>query len=233
MLIAAQTALLQQLRDRQQSIEQAHFDSAIKQLGRPIHPDDFYTLRPDKLFQIASHSDDTTDRRSRPASALSLGARLDPRGSDYYARMFFLKFLFHLMKNKILLESNHALELISIPLDVEFSRKLLRQALDRTYYSSRAILECRKMLAFYTHKQEQFLAKDFLIFAPIAEGIQEQSPRKKDHPSTLHYRPMTAGEPMDFSPLTNDNCVDTILSTNIKREAVIEAYQSLSSNDNS
>lgn len=91
LLIAAQTALLQQLRDRQQSVEQVHFDAAIKNLGRPIHPDDFYILRPDKLFQISSHSDEDTGR-SRPASALSLGARLDPRGSDYYARMSLFTF---------------------------------------------------------------------------------------------------------------------------------------------
>ncbi len=96
MLIAAQTALLQQLRDRQNSIDQPHFDAAISALGRPIHPDDFFTLRPEKLFHI---TDNTGGNTSRPhsASTLSLGARLDPKGSDFYARKFFFlldRFLF-------------------------------------------------------------------------------------------------------------------------------------------
>jgi hypothetical protein len=85
LLIAAQTALLQQLRDRQNSIDQAHFDAAITTLGRPIHPDDFYTLRPEKLFQITIYTRGDT-ARTRSASTLSLGARLDPKGSDFYAR---------------------------------------------------------------------------------------------------------------------------------------------------
>jgi len=85
LLIAAQTALLQQLRDRQNSIVQPHFDSAILALGRPIHPDDFYTLRPEKLFHIVDHTGENT-ARSRSESTLSIGARLDPKGSDFYAR---------------------------------------------------------------------------------------------------------------------------------------------------
>jgi len=85
LLIAAQTALLQQLRDRQNSIVQPHFDSAILELGRPIHPDDFYTLRPEKLFHIVDHTGENT-ARSRSESTLSIGARLDPKGSDFYAR---------------------------------------------------------------------------------------------------------------------------------------------------
>ena len=84
-LIAAQTALLQQLRDRQSSIDQPHFDAAIAALGRPIHPDDFYTLRPEKLFHIARSSGETS-ARTHSASTLSLGARLDPKGTDFYAR---------------------------------------------------------------------------------------------------------------------------------------------------
>lgn len=85
LLIAAQTALLQQLRDRQNSIDQPHFNPAITALGRPIHPDDFYTLRPEKLFHITNHISENT-LGSRSASTLSLGARLDPKGSDFYAR---------------------------------------------------------------------------------------------------------------------------------------------------
>ena len=85
LLIAAQTALLQQLRDRQNSIDQPHFDAAIAALGRPIHPEDFYTLRPEKLFHIVDHQDGTTSR-PHSASTLSLGARLDPKGTDFYAR---------------------------------------------------------------------------------------------------------------------------------------------------
>lgn len=128
-------------------------------------------------------------------------------------------------------ETNRALELISIPLDIEFTRKLLRQALDKTYYSSRSIIECRKMLAFYIYKQEQELAKDFLIFIPIAENIPQhngQSPIKRENTSTLFYRPLTAGEPMEYSPLVN-NKIDTSPSTHITKEAIIEAYQALSS----
>jgi hypothetical protein len=123
------------------------------------------------------------------------------------------------------------LELISIPLDVEFTRKLLRQALDKTYYSSRSIIECRKMLAFYIYKQEQQLAKDFLIFAPILENIpqhEEHVPAKTEPVSTLHYRPLTAGEPLDFSPLVN-NKIDTSPSAQVTKQSVIEAYQTLSS----
>ncbi|CAF4177135.1 unnamed protein product [Rotaria sp. Silwood2] len=211
LLIAAQTALIQQLRDKQYSIDQPHFDEAIATLGRPIHPDDFYTLRSEKLFKIAKHIDENSER-IRSASTLSLGARLDPKGTDYYA------------------QTNRALELISIPLDVEFSRKLLRQALDKTYYSSRSIIECRKMLAFYIYKQEEQLAKDFLIFTPIIENLQEHNeelPTKKDLTSTLHYRPLTAGEPLDFSPLIN-NKIDTSPSAQITKESVIEAYQTIS-----
>ena len=85
LLIAAQTALLQQLRDRQNSTDQPHFEAAVAALGRPIHPDDFYTLRPDKLFRIVNLNGEHTSR-SRSASSLSIGARLDPKGSDYYAR---------------------------------------------------------------------------------------------------------------------------------------------------
>lgn len=92
LLIAAQTALIKQLRDRQQSIQQPHFDAAVATLGRPIHPDDFYTLRPEKLFKVTHHSGDTSER-VRSASTLSLGARLDPKGSDFYARMSSLVFL--------------------------------------------------------------------------------------------------------------------------------------------
>ena len=85
LLIAAQTALLQQLRDRQNSIEQPHFDATVADLGRPIHPDDFYTLRPDKLFRVINRpGDDIT--RTHSASTMSLGARLDPKGTDFYAR---------------------------------------------------------------------------------------------------------------------------------------------------
>lgn len=85
LLIAAQTALLQQLRDRQNSTDQPHFEAAVAELGRPIHPDDFYTLRPDKLFQIIDENGEHTTR-IRSASTLSIAARLDPKGSDYYAR---------------------------------------------------------------------------------------------------------------------------------------------------
>ncbi len=88
LLIAAQTALLQQLQDRQNSIDQPHFHAAIAALGRPIHPDDFYTLRPEKLFQIPDYI-----QENRP-STLSLGDRLDPKGFDFYARMLFL-FIFN------------------------------------------------------------------------------------------------------------------------------------------
>lgn len=128
-------------------------------------------------------------------------------------------------------ETNRALELISIPLDVEFSRKLLRQALDKNYYSSRSILECRKMLGFYIFKQEQQLAKDFLTFAPLTEHVQRhegESPTKKETNDTLKYRPLTAGEPMEFSPLVN-NSIDTSPSSNITQESIIKAYQTTSS----
>jgi hypothetical protein len=88
------------------------------------------------------------------------------------------------------------------------------------------------MLAFYIYKQEQQLVKDFLIFTPIIEDIpqqgQQQSPTKKENSSTLHYRPLTAGEPMEFSPFVN-NKIDVSPSTHITKEAVIEAYQTLSS----
>jgi hypothetical protein len=232
LLIAAQTALLQQLHDRQNSIEQPHFDTIISALGRPIHPDDFYTLRPEKLFHITDHTDENTPR-SRSASTLSLGARLDPKGTDFYARkLLFFPYLFQFFVFVYFLkETNRALELISIPLDVEFTRKLLRQSLDKTYYSSRSIIECRKMLAFYIYKQEQQLTKDFLIFTPIIENIQQnegQSSTKKEDIPTLYYRPLSAGDPMDFSPLVNHK-IDISPSTNITKEAVIEAYQALSS----
>ena len=115
------------------------------------------------------------------------------------------------------------MELISIPLDIEFSRKLLRQALDKTYYSSRSIMECRKMLAFYIYKQEQDLAKDFLIFTPMVEEV----PKEKEVGPSLQYRPLTAGEPMDFSPIVN-NKIDTSPSSEVTKQAVIEAYQTLS-----
>ncbi len=139
---------------------------------------------------------------------------------------FLIGFYFFIFK-----ETNRALELISIPLDIEFTRKLLRQSLDKTYYSSRSIIECRKMLAFYIYKQEEQLAKDFLIFTPIIESVQEhaeQIPTKKENISTLYYRPLTAGEPMEFSPFVN-NKIDTSPSTQITKESVIEAYQTLSS----
>lgn len=122
-----------------------------------------------------------------------------------------------------ILESNRAMELISIPLDVEFTRKLLRQALDKTYYSSRSIMECRKMFAFYLYKQEEDLAKDFLTFMPLLEEV----PQPKEPVSTLQYRPLTAGDPMDFSPMVN-NKIDTSPSTDVTKEAVIEAYRTLS-----
>ncbi len=87
------------------------------------------------------------------------------------------------------------------------------------------------MLAFYIHKQEQQLMKDFLIFTPIIENIprqEPQSPTKKETISTLNYRPLTAGEPMEFSPFVS-NKIDVSPSTNITKEAVIDAYQTLSS----
>lgn len=126
------------------------------------------------------------------------------------------------------------MELISIPLDVEFSRKLLRQALDKTYYSSRSIIECRKMLAFYIFKQEQLLSKDFLTFIPILGNVEEnihESLKKKESASTIQYRPLTAGEPLDFSPTVN-NKIDTSPSCQVKKEAVIEAYETISSKIN-
>lgn len=132
---------------------------------------------------------------------------------------------------RIFVETTQALELISIPLDVEFSRKLLRQALDKTYYSSRSIIQCRKMLAFYIYKQEQHLAKDFLIFTPIVDDAPthtENVPTKKETISTLHCRPLTAGEAMDFSATVN-NHIDTSPSAEVSRETVIDAYQTLSS----
>lgn len=119
------------------------------------------------------------------------------------------------------------MELISIPLDVEFTRKLLRQALDKTYYSSRSIIQCRKMLAFYIHKQEDQLARDFLVFTPIFENIPQtevQSPKKKE---TLYHRPLTAGEAMEYSPFM-ENHIDTPPAANITKQAVIEAYETLS-----
>ena len=85
MLIAAQTALLGQLRERQGTTDQAHFQPAITALGRPIHPDDFFTLRPEKLYHIRRRIDEDLSR-VHSASTLSLGARLDPRGTDFYAR---------------------------------------------------------------------------------------------------------------------------------------------------
>ena len=97
LLIAAQTALLQQLRDRKNSIDQPHFDSAITSLGRPIHPDDFFTLRPEKLFKVIDHSNDNANR-VRSASTLSLGVRLDPKGSDYYSRKLLSIFIYNLFR---------------------------------------------------------------------------------------------------------------------------------------
>jgi len=88
------------------------------------------------------------------------------------------------------------------------------------------------MLTFYIYKQEEQLTKDFLIFTPIIESIQQQegqSTTKKDNLSTLHYRPLTAGEPMEFSPLIYNNKIDTSPSTVITKESVIEEYQTLSS----
>jgi hypothetical protein len=87
------------------------------------------------------------------------------------------------------------------------------------------------MLAFYIYKQEQQLVKDFLIFTPIIENIPQQEqpiPTKKENTSALHYRPLTAGEPMEFSPFVN-NKIDVSPSAHITKEAVIEAYQTLSS----
>ncbi|CAF0864674.1 unnamed protein product [Adineta ricciae] len=205
LLIAAQTALLQQLRDRQNSTDQPHFKAAVAALGRPIHPDDFYTLRPEKLFQISN------DMYESSVLPLSLDDRLDPKGFDFYA------------------QTNHALELISIPLDVEFSRKLLRQGLEKTHYSSRSIIECRKMFAFYIFKQEQELAKDFLIFTPVTENISQQEKQisgKKEATSTYQYRPLTPGESLEFSPLES-NKIETPPSTRITKESVIETYQTL------
>jgi len=114
---------------------------------------------------------------------------------------------------------------------VEFSQKLLRQGLDKTYFSSRSIIECRKMLAFYIYKQEQYLAKDFLIFTPIIENISQQEGQlstKKDAVPTFQYRPLTPAEPLEFSPLVN-NKNDTSPSTKITKESVMEAYETLSS----
>jgi hypothetical protein len=87
------------------------------------------------------------------------------------------------------------------------------------------------LLAFYIYKQEQQLAKDFLIFTSIIEDPhqnEEQLLEKKEAVSTLYYRPLTAGEPMDFSPMTN-NKIDTSPTTEVSKESVIEAYQTLSS----
>jgi hypothetical protein len=87
------------------------------------------------------------------------------------------------------------------------------------------------MLAFYIYKQEQQLAKDFLIFTPIIENLQdnnEQLSTKKENISTLYYRPLTAGDPMNFSPMINSK-IDTSPSAQITKESVIEAYQTLSS----
>ena len=187
-------------------------------------------LRPERLFKVTNRNGENA-ARGRSASTLSLGVRLDLKGSDFYARRLFLIFIFYLFLFSFVQETNRALELISIPLDVEFSRKLLRKALDKTYYSSRSIIECRKMLAFYIYKQQQELAKDFLIFTPItgrAEQHEHQLLSKKEPTSTLRYRPLTAGEPMDFSPLLN-NKIDTSPSAQITKQSVIEAYQTLSS----
>ena len=87
------------------------------------------------------------------------------------------------------------------------------------------------MLAFYIYKQEQHLAKDFLIFTPIVDELPvdvDKAPAKKEAVSTLYYRPLTAGEAMDFSPMVN-NKIDTSPSAQVTRESVIEAYQTLSS----
>ena len=127
-------------------------------------------------------------------------------------------------------EANRAMELISIPLDVEFSGKLLRQALDKTFYSSRSIMECRKMMAFYIYKQEQQLATDFLLFTPPAEDLlvgEAKLPTLKDTITTLVHRPLTAGASMEFSP-TNQDRIETSPSTQVTKESVIEAYHTLS-----
>ena len=215
-LIAAQTSLLEQLRDRQSSVDQPHFERAIAALGRPLHPEDFFTLRPEKLYYIHRETEETATR-PHSASTMSLGARLDPKGTDYYARKYHrMTDLLHLL---CFSETNRAMELISIPLDVECSRKLLRQALDKTYYSSRSILECRKMFAFYLFKQEQDLAKDFLTFML---PLEEEVPQPKEPVSTLQYRPLTAGEPMLYKTL------EIPPSTDVTKESVIEAYRTLS-----
>lgn len=87
------------------------------------------------------------------------------------------------------------------------------------------------MLAFYIHKQEDQLAKDFLVFTPIIENIPQtevQSLKKNEKPSTLYHRPLTAGEAMEFSPFV-ENHIDTSPSANVTKQAVIEAYETLSS----
>jgi hypothetical protein len=129
-------------------------------------------------------------------------------------------------------ETNRARDLISIPLDIECTRKLLRQALDKTYHSSRSIIECRKMLAFYIYKQEQQSGKDLLVFTPIMDDVErhaEQRLENNEPMSTLHYRPLTAGEPMDFSPTIN-NRIDTSPTSQVTIDSIIDAYQALASN---
>lgn len=85
MIIAAQMALLEQVRERQGSTDQPHFVPAVTELGRSIHPDDLFTLRPEKLYYIPRRSDENASR-AHSASTISLGARLDPKGTDFYAR---------------------------------------------------------------------------------------------------------------------------------------------------
>ncbi|CAF1458902.1 unnamed protein product, partial [Didymodactylos carnosus] len=196
LLIAAQNCLIQRVREHQGTIEQSHFESAIKTLGRPIHPEDFYSLRPEKLFQFALHADS--------ASSISIGARLDPKGHNFYEH------------------NNRALELISVPLDVEFSRKLLRIALDKTYFSSRSMIECRKLLTFYVYTQQ--LPKDFLTFLSISSATFRQNDQQQEQQQqTIEYRPLTAGGVLDFSP----DSITTSPTTSVTKEMLIDVYEKL------
>jgi hypothetical protein len=173
-----------------QSTAQPHFDATVLELGRPIHPDDFYILRPDKLFRL---------------QRIHVGADRS--------------------------ENNRAWDLISIPLDVEFTRKLLRHALEKTYHSSRAIVECRKMLAFYLFKEQNEVTHDLLTFLPISTDMTMENSeivKEKEAKVTMKFRPLTAGESMDFWS-TSDNKIEVNAFAHVTRDSIISAYQALAS----
>ena len=91
-------------------------------------------------------------------SEIDPGARLDPEGHNAYSGstqpfIYAVFFIFDL--NDVITAGVKALKMCSVPLDVPHSLSTLREALNKSHFTSRALQHSRQMLVLYLAGQNQ------------------------------------------------------------------------------